>query len=141
MSLVPRHSIFDLDSFFDNTWIPFRAHSAEHGVFSPRVDIKDTGDSYEISAELPGIKKEDVHVSLQDGVLSIEAETRSENKEEKDGQIIRQERRYGKFFRSFDLGPQVHEGDITASFDDGVLKLSAPKTEPKEQAVKRIEIK
>jgi len=141
MSLVPRHSIFDLDSFFDNTWIPFRAHSAEQGVFSPRVDIKDTGDSYEISAELPGIKKEALHVTLQDGMLSIEAETRSEEKEEKEGQVIRQERRYGKFYRSFDLGAQVHEGDITASFENGVLKLSAPKAAPKEQTAKRIEIK
>lgn len=139
MSLIPRNSLFDLDNFF-NGWSPWE-NTNKLGAFAPRVDVKEKNNAYEISVELPGVDKKDVHVSLQNGVLSIEAETRQENKEEKDGKIIRQERRYGKFFRSFDLGPQVHERDITANYNNGVLTLVAPKANPEIPSARRIEIK
>jgi len=139
MSLIPRNSLFDLDTFLGGNWSPFEGVN-KLGTFSPRVDVKENKDSYEISVELPGVDKSDVHVSLHNGVLSIEAETRQENKEEKDGKIIRQERRYGKFFRSFDLGTQVHDKDITANYNNGVLTLVAPKTSQEKTAARRIEI-
>lgn len=139
MSLIPRNSLFDLDNFFSN-WPPFD-HNSKLGTFAPRVDVKEKNNAYEISVELPGVDKKDVHVSLQNGVLSIEAETRQENREEKDGRVIRQERRYGKFFRSFDLGPQVHERDITANYNNGVLTLLAPKASQEVASAKRIEIR
>ncbi len=143
MSLIPRSSLFDLDRFFDDSWSSFQAPVARNqaaSALAPRVDVRDTEGAYEISAELPGVKKEDVHVHLNDGVLTIEAESRQEDTEEKNGRIIRQERRYGKFVRSFDLGKQVHEGDITASFDNGVLKLTAPKVTHETPTPRRIEI-
>ncbi len=140
MSLIPRNSLFDLDHFFDNSWLPFQGSGQRPGAFAPRVDVTEHENAYHISVELPGVDKKDVHVSLQNGVLSIEAETKQENKEEKDGKIIRQERRYGKFVRSFDLGPQVQESDITANYSDGVLKLTAPKAQPEAQLSRRIEI-
>lgn len=140
MSLIPRNSLFDLDSLFNGSWSPFDNNS-KLGTFAPRVDVKEKADAYEISVELPGVDKKDVHVALQNGVLTIEAETRQENKEEKDGKVIRQERRYGKFFRSFDLGTQVHEKDVTANYNNGVLTLTAPKTAQENTAARRIEIK
>lgn len=140
MNLIPRNSLFDLDRFFDNPWMGLRGETSESGTFSPRVDVREGEKEYEITAELPGVKKEDISVTLENGVLSIQAETRHESKEEKEGRLIRQERRYGKFVRSFDLGPQVHEGDITASFDNGVLKLTAPKTEQEVSSARRINI-
>ena len=136
MSLTPRNRLFDLDRLFDDFWAPSAGNDNNMGTFfSPRVDIRDRDDHYEITAELPGVNKEDIHVHLKDGVLTLEAESRQEDKEEKDGRVIRQERRYGKFLRSFNLGGQVSESDIQASFRDGVLTLQAPKV--KEQAPER----
>lgn len=140
MSLIPRHSLFDLDNFFDNNWPSLPREGNRQGTFAPRVDVRDKADAYEISAELPGVNKEDVEITLQNGVLTIQAESRQEDKEEKNGQVIRQERRYGKFVRSFDLGPQVKDDDINARFENGVLTLTAPKSEPKVPEAKRIEI-
>ena len=140
MNLVPRRSLFDFDDLFD-LWGPLRAGEAPKGSFAPRVDIKDKPDCYEISAELPGVKKEDVHVTLRNGLLTIEAETRQEDKEEKDGKLIRQERRYGRFLRSFDIGGDLKDADINASFKDGVLTVIAPKLQAKAPEARRIEVK
>ena len=140
MSLIPRNSLFDIDRFFDDSW-PQLAESPVGTFFAPRVDIKEVDDHYEISAELPGVAREDIQVHVKDGVLTLEAETSQEEKEEKGGRIIRQERRYGKFMRSFNLGADVEEADIKASFKNGVLTLEAPKAVEKEVERRRIEVK
>jgi len=139
MNLVPRRGIFDFDDML-GLWAPPRGTLSASGAFSPRVDVKDMKDHYQISAELPGVDKKDIEVSLQDGVLTISAETRQEDVEEKDGKVVRQERRYGKYSRSFDVGAGVQEADIKATFKDGVLTLEAPKAEPKAPEVRRIAI-
>ena len=139
MSLVPRSNLFDIDRFFSDTW-PQVAASQTSAFFAPRVDIKEANNHYEITAELPGVAKEDIHVHVKDGVLTLEAETRQEDKEEKEGKVIRQERRYGKYMRSFNLGQDVREEDIKASFKDGVLKLEAPKEKPVQPERRRIEV-
>ena len=109
--------------------------------FTPRVDIKEHDGHYEISAELPGVKKEDLHITLEEGILTIEAESRQESKEEKEGRVIRQERRYGKFTRSFNLGGNVSEEDISANFDNGILTITAPKVPEVTPQQRRIEVK
>jgi len=139
MSLIPRNNLFDLDRFFNDSW-PQATDSQMGTFFAPRVDIKDADDHYEITAELPGVAKEDIHVHVKDGILTLEAETSQEDKEEKEGKLIRQERRYGKFMRSFNLGADVQESDIKASFQDGILKLQAPKLLEKPVERRRIEI-
>jgi HSP20 family protein len=141
MSLIPRGSFLDSDRFFDDFWAPVkREGEAVAAFFAPRVDVKDNNDHFEITAELPGVEKEDIHLTLADGVLTLEAEAKQEDKEEKDGKIIRQERRYGKMMRSFNLGSEVHEEDISAEFKDGVLKLKAPKREEPAPTTRRISI-
>mgnify|MGYP003384105550 CR=1 FL=1 len=136
MTLVPRGNFFDIDRAFDNFWSPAKQlETPESGFFSPRVDIKELDNCYEITAELPGVKKNDIHVTLEDGVLSISAETCSEEKEEDKGRVIRQERRYGKYLRSFTLGNNIHEEDISADFTDGVLKLKAPDDVPQKRRI------
>jgi len=139
MALIPRRNLFDIDRFFNDSW-PQLAEPEAASFFSPRVDIKEAKDHYEITAELPGVKKEDLHVHVHEGVLTIEAETQQEDKEEKEGRIIRQERRYGRFMRSFNLGGEVTEADIKASFKDGILKLEAPKVAEKVPERRRIKI-
>lgn len=139
MSLIPRSNLFDIDRFFNDAW-PQLAGSDTSTFFSPRVDIEEADGHYEITAELPGVKKDDIQVHVRDGILTLEAETTQEDKEEKKGRVIRQERRYGKFMRSFNLGADVKESDIKATFNDGVLKLEAPKVAEKEPERRRIEV-
>lgn len=141
MSLVPRNSMFDIDRFFNDVWAPTTEESRGSTFFAPRVDIKEKKDHYEITAELPGVKKEDIQIHVRDGILTLEAETLQEDKEEKEGKLIRQERRYGKFMRSFNLGSDVQESDIKAAFADGILTLEAPKVIEQPPERRRIEVK
>ncbi len=142
MNLIPRNSVFDIDSLFDNFWAPRTGGNASgaEGAFTPRVDITEKKDRYELTAELPGVDKKDIDVTLDNGMLTISAESRFEDKEEKDGHVIRQERRYGKYTRSFNLGADVKEKDIKAEFKNGVLTLKVPKVEEKAPVSHRIEI-
>lgn len=117
----------DFDDMFDDFWRPIRRESG--GAFAPAVDVTENDDAYHIRADLPGVKKEDLDISLQDGVLTINAETKQEKKEEKEGRLIRQERRYGKFVRSMRFGDSVDADKIKADYKDGVLKLMLPKAE------------
>jgi HSP20 family protein len=141
MSLIPRGSFLDPDRFFDDFWAPVkREGESAAAFFAPRVDVKDKDDHFEITAELPGVQKEDIHLTLSEGVLTLEAEAKQEDKEEQNGKIIRQERRYGKLMRSFNLGSEVHEEDISAEFRDGVLTLRAPKRAEPAPTTRRINI-
>ncbi len=140
MSLIPRDSLFDLDNLFGHFFSPSMTKELSSGFFSPRVDIKEAKDKYEIIADLPGVEKEDLSVTLENGVLTIEASTSKEDVEEKEGRVIRKERRSGKYMRSFNLGAEVHEGDIEASFKNGVLSLSVPKAEEVVPEPRQIEI-
>tara|TARA_R110002110_G_scaffold406421_1_gene626278 strand:- start:80573 stop:80995 length:423 start_codon:yes stop_codon:yes gene_type:complete len=139
MPLVPRSNLFDIDRFFNDSW-PQASESQTGTFFAPRVDISEVNDHYEITAELPGVSKDNIHVHVKDGILTLEAESSQESREEKEGRVIRQERRYGKFMRSFNLGADIEESDIKASFKDGVLKLEAPKMVEKAVERRRIEI-
>ncbi|HKW85529.1 MAG TPA: Hsp20/alpha crystallin family protein [Nitrospiraceae bacterium] len=94
----------------------------------PSVDISETDTEYLIKAELPEVKKEDVKVTLQDGVLTIQGERRQE-KEEKDKKFHRVERSYGSFVRSFTLPDYVDDAKVKAEFKEGILNLHLPKSE------------
>jgi HSP20 family protein len=139
MNLIPAHPFFNFDDLLD-FWGSPRGIDTRADSFTPRVDVKDKDDHFEITAELPGVSKDDLNVTFSNGVLTIEAETKKEDKEEKDGKIIRQERRYGKFTRSFNLGTAIDEENISASFADGILRLDTPKTKPPEAEVRKISI-
>ncbi len=141
MNLLPRNNWFDFDKALDRFFEPSSLQSLSNGVLAPRVDIRDKGDHFEISAEMPGVKKEDIHVGLDNGVLSIEASTNEEKTEEKDGKVIRRERFSGKMMRSFSLGKDISEGDISADFDNGVLTLQVPKKDPKQVTARKISIR
>ena len=92
-----------------------------------RVDVKEANDAYQVHAELPGMKKEDIHVNIDGPVVSISAE-RKQEKEVKEGErVLRTERYFGKVSRSFQLGQEVDEAQASAKFTDGVLELNLPK--------------
>ena len=92
------------------------------------TDIKETDGGYELTVDLPGLKKEDVKAELNDGYLTISAEN-SSSKDEKDddGKYICRERYSGSYSRSFYVGDGITEADISAKFENGTLKLAIPK--------------
>lgn len=131
----------DIDSFFSDFFRPVNAVSAEgNQVAMPKVDIEEKDKSYVVHADLPGIDKDDIEVSLHDGILSIQAETKKESKEEKDGSIIRRERHVGRFMRKFSLGHDIDENGAVADFDKGVLTLDIPKKQSSAKKPRKLEI-
>lgn len=104
----------------------------------PSVDISETEGEYQIQAEIPDVKKEDVKVTLEDGVLTIQGERKHE-KEEKGKKYHRIERSYGSFVRTFSLPDVIDEDKVKAEFKDGVLNLHLPKSEKAKP--KAIEVK
>ena len=106
--------------------------------WTPSVDISETEGEYQIKAEIPDVKKEDVKVTLEDGVLTIQGERKHE-KEEKSKKYHRIERSYGSFVRTFSLPDVIDEEKVKAEFKDGVLNLHLPKSEKAKP--KAIEVK
>ncbi|MCG7200356.1 Hsp20/alpha crystallin family protein [Marinobacter pelagius] len=99
--------------------------------WAPAVDIKETDQAFTVEAELPGMSKDDVKVTVHDGVLTIKGE-RKQEEETEDKKVHRIERFYGSFMRRFTLPDNVDENSVKASFKDGLLTLTINKAEPKE---------
>ena len=92
-----------------------------------RVEITEKDNAYVLRGELPGVRKEDINVSVDGDTVAVTAEARSE-KEVKDGErVLRSERYYGKLYRAFTLGQAVEENAVQAKYADGVLELTLPK--------------
>ena len=108
------------------------------GLTAFRTDIRDTGDAYLLEADLPGMHKEDIHIDIDGDRMTISAERSASNEQEKDG-YIRCERSYGSFSRSFDISG-IRADQISASYEDGVLKLTLPKQTKEVPAARRLEI-
>lgn len=106
--------------------------------WTPSVDISETEGEYQIKAEIPDVKKEDVKVTLEDGVLTIQGERKHE-KEEKGTKYHRIERSYGSFVRTFSLPDVIDDDKVKAEFKDGILNLHLPKSEKAKP--KAIEVK
>lgn len=116
-----------LDDFFD---FPFGSNYTATDSSLMKTDIKEMENGYEVTMNLPGVKKEDVKAELKDGRLTISASSNS-NKDEKDeeGRYIRRERYSGSCSRSFYVGDAVTEADIKAKFENGTLTMMIPKKE------------
>ena len=146
--MVP--SIFNdnlFDSFFNDDffWPETRrgADRADRKLYGHRAgeimktDVKETEKGYEVAIDRPGFKKEDVTCELKDGYLTVSAEKKlEENEKDSEGKYIRRERYTGNQSRSFYVGDGIHEDDIKASFQDGILRLDVPK-----QPVQQVEDK
>ena len=95
-----------------------------------KTDVKETDDGYEVDVDLPGFKKDEIHLELKDGYLAISAEKSLEkDKENKQGKMLRQERYSGVMQRSFYVGEYLTEEDVKASYESGVLHIKFPKKE------------
>lgn len=128
---------YDPFRIFDDMERRFFANTAPAAV-NFRTDVSDTGDAYKLEAELPGFKKEDISIEIENDLLTISAEHKSEN-EENNPNYLRRERYYGSFMRRFDVSAIDAEA-IEASYTDGVLTLNLPKKQPVKPEVRRLEI-
>lgn len=97
-------------------------------AWTPAVEVRETADAIEVTAELAGVKKDDVHIDYEDGVLTIRGEKSYERTSEDERRHVH-ERRYGSFARAFTLPREVEVDSISASFDAGVLTVRVPKAE------------
>jgi HSP20 family protein len=126
-----RGSLFDM--------APSRAAEATFRTM-PAVDVAETDKAYEITAELPGLEEKNIEVKLANGVLSIKGE-KQEEKEEKQKDYYRRERSFGSFERSFQVPDHVDEDKIEASFKNGILSVTLPKSAEAQKQAKKIEVK
>lgn len=128
-----------MDQLFEESFIrPRRDWSAPYEGEALAVDMYETDDEVVIKTAIPGVKAEDVDISVTDDLLTIQGETKAEEKVEK-ANYVRQERRYGAFARHLSLPSTVVAEQATADFEDGVLTLSLPKAE--EAKPKTIKVK
>ena len=139
----PFFTKFDFDSPLTLiTATPSTARSDKTKLAMPAADVKETDGAYEFKMDLPGFAKEDVEVWVENGMLNVKAEKKTADEEKNDeGNFIRKERYYGTVSRSFKLDASVDENGIAASYADGVLTVTAQKTEKEEPEKKLIEIK
>ena len=127
----------DAMSFMDDFFRPFFGMDNFTSTFS--VDVKDEGDKFVLEADMPGVKREDIHIDINDDVLTIAAEWNTEKKNERQNGYIMNERRSGRTSRSFTL-ENVKEDAISAEYKDGVLTLTMPKVTETRKSPRRIEI-
>jgi len=117
----------EMDRLFERFLEPMWREAPVLGEWEPKVDVAETKDAITVKAEVPGVEPKDIAVSLTDSVLTIKGE-KEEEKEEKDTRHHRVERSYGAFSRMMRLPAPVDSSKATASFKDGVLTITLPKT-------------
>ncbi|WP_417543533.1 Hsp20/alpha crystallin family protein [Marinobacter sp.] len=140
----PINELEDLMGRYNRMFGVSRTGSEGKDLFSrsdwaPAVDIKETDNAFTIEAELPGMDKKDVKVTVRDGVLSIEGERKHEEKSD-DKKVHRVERFYGSFMRRFTLPENVDDNSVKANFKDGLLTLTLQKAEPKEPKAIEVDV-
>ncbi|MFW9943174.1 MAG: Hsp20/alpha crystallin family protein [Candidatus Thorarchaeota archaeon] len=144
------HLFDDLDRYFRDFWRPSRLWDFEPfnlKIFdedeffrTPLTNIVDNGDNYSISAEIPGLDKGDIEISVHDGILEIKGEQKNEHEEKKDG-YVRREFHSSSYHRTFTIPENIDEDNIDAKLDKGVLTLKLPKNKEERKEKKKIEVK
>jgi HSP20 family protein len=145
MSLVPftRGSLRDfmslheaMDRLFNESVVP--SQGTDNGAMALAVNVREEKDGYVITAALPGVRPEDVQIEATSNTISISGET-SDEREVDEGEYVRRERRFGRFYRMLELPVEINADKAEASFENGVLTLRVPKSEatkPKQVLVK-----
>jgi HSP20 family protein len=118
----------ELDRLFESPWTELARTSQLFSGWTPALDVHEDKDNFVVRAELPGMKREDIEVSLHDGALSISGERRTEEKYE-EAEVYRTERFFGKFQRTVTLPAPVAADQVKAQYKDGILTVTLPKTE------------
>lgn len=129
----------DINQLFDNLFkLQPDSSFVDTGTWAPAVDIKEEADRFLVTADIPGVDKKDIHISLENNLLTIHGERKFEKTENKEG-YSRIERMQGQFYRRFSLPQTVDESKIDATYKHGVLQVTIPKKETVKG--KRIEVR
>ena len=134
--------------FFNDDWMNFgfpeveKALYGKHASHEMKTDVRETDSGYEVDIDLPGFKKDEINIQLDNGYLSISAaKGLDKDEQDKEGKYIRKERYAGSMSRSFYVGNAITQDDIKAKYESGILRLSVPKKAAEEiESAKRIAI-
>ena len=140
-------SIFG-ENLFNDDWMNFgfpeveKALYGKHASHEMKTDVRETDSGYEVDIDLPGFKKDEINIQLDNGYLSISAaKGLDKDEQDKEGKFIRKERYAGSMSRSFYVGNAITQDDIKAKYESGILRLSVPKKAAEEiESAKRIAI-
>ena len=140
-------SIF-VENLFNDDWMNFgfpeveKALYGKHASHEMKTDVRETDSGYEVDIDLPGFKKDEINIQLDNGYLSISAaKGLDKDEQDKEGKYIRKERYAGSMSRSFYVGNAITQDDIKAKYESGILRLSVPKKAAEEiESAKRIAI-
>ena len=140
-------SIFG-ENLFNDDWMNFgfpeveKALYGKHASHEMKTDVRETDSGYEVDIDLPGFKKDEINIQLDNGYLSISAaKGHDKDEQDKEGKYIRKERYAGSMSRSFYVGNAITQDDIKAKYESGILRLSVPKKAAEEiESAKRIAI-
>lgn len=131
MANISRYDPFEMttepfDDLFRGFFRPVRFEGQPQQM-QIKVDVKENDKSYTVHADIAGVKKEDIHVTIDGNQVSISAEVKKEKEEKEGDKVLRSERYFGKVARSFALGQDIDEASAVAKYNDGVLELTLPK--------------
>ncbi|HWQ40069.1 MAG TPA: Hsp20/alpha crystallin family protein [Burkholderiales bacterium] len=128
MASITRYSPFDetFDDLFKGFFVRPMAFESRIPA-QMRLDVKETDKNYVVQAEIPGVKKEDINITVDGNQVAITAEVKREKEERQGEKVLHAERYYGKLYRAFSLGQDVDEAAAEAKYVDGVLELILPK--------------
>ena len=128
MTNITRYDPFnDMDDLFKGLFVrPMRFDLEMPQQMRMKIDVTKADDTYTVKADIPGVKKDDIQVSIDGSEVTISGEIRKETEEKKGEEVLRSERYYGKVSRSFTLPHDVDEAKVVANYADGVLKLTLP---------------
>jgi len=130
MANLTRYSPFDeaFDDLFKGFFVrPVAYDDKTQPQVNVRMDVTENDQAYVVHAEIPGVKKEDIHVTIDGNQVAISAESKYEHEQKEGEKVLRSERRYGKAYRAFTLAQDVDEASAEAKYVDGVLELTLPK--------------
>ncbi|OGU75886.1 MAG: heat-shock protein Hsp20 [Ignavibacteria bacterium RBG_16_34_14] len=141
MTLIKFEPLRELENWNERIHRFFNDFPSADFNYFPHIDISDDEKNIYVEAEIPGVKKEDMKITLQDNILTITGEKKKEKEEEDKKNFFRSERVYGSFTRSFTLPEDIDPDSVDAKFDNGILNITIAKSHPKKVAEKLIEIK
>ncbi len=139
MSELQRYDPFgELDDLFRGFFVrPMTMEGRPH--LQIKMDVSETEKAYVVKAEVPGVSKEDINISIDGNQVAISAEVKQEKEAREGEKLLRQERYYGKVYRAFSLAQDVDEATATAKYDNGVLVLTLPKRQAASAKKLRVE--
>jgi HSP20 family protein len=129
MATLTRYTPFDetFDDLFKGFFVRPMSRDNRHAIQLARMDVTEDDGAYTVRAEIPGVKKEDINVTIDGDQVAITAEVKHNHEDKQGEKVLRSERYYGKVYRAFSLAQDVDEASAQASYNDGILELRLPK--------------